>query len=369
MTPTARRFPVTHRRSALESLLLSAPVQGPLHRRRPRRERSGPPRVRLPRRRPPLHPGPAPSHKQTSDLELAQHALTRGIAEIHHAAPPGARGVSDLFWRFAESFELDLDALLVVEGNDSGTTEGYTWHAGPGLRPRRRSRDPGLQDPLRRSSRTPARPRSSRPSSTAGRPASSGRASRATASSSCSSATAIDVAAEFDVPELEYFETSVHGIVGAIRHAAETNDFPAIPGASCSYCTLTCDVAEHPERVPLRLLSRVSAERALGVKLAMTAALRNVDAALQRLLHWSTGRSPATAWRSRTGPPRSWSSRPRACYRVLQDGRHSAAVHRQQDRRCGPYLTTKKFSHVREPLEALAKVTPGNPLRREAHRA
>src|SRR5262249_25634976 len=65
------------------------------------------------------------ARKQTSDLELAQAALNRGLAET--ITPPHlAHEVSDLFWRWAESFELDLDALLTVEGRQTDD-EGYTW--------------------------------------------------------------------------------------------------------------------------------------------------------------------------------------------------------------------------------------------------
>jgi hypothetical protein len=168
----------------------------------------------------------------------------------------------------------------------------------------------------------------------------------------------VDVSAEFDAAELDYFETSVEGIVAAIRRAGETNDFPAIPGASCSYCTLTCDVAEHPERVPLRLISKVSAERALGVKLAMTAALRNIDAALSA---YCTEHGPVACNGMEIAhrPQEKLEFPAEGVYRVLSDAgippRFTVSKSALRS-----YLTTKKYSHVREPLEQLAKVTPGN---------
>jgi hypothetical protein len=292
---------------------------------------------------------------QASDLELAQEALTRGLAET--ITPPHlAHEVTDLFWRWAESFELDLDALLMVEERQQDA-EGHTWQ--PDL-------VYAFDDVLEiRDFKThfaiftDAR-----------------AAAEFQAKFYCWQARrlwpgfsryrivfvfvryGVDVAAEFDVPELEYFETSVAGIVGAIRHAAETNDFPAIPGASCGVCSLTCEVAEHPERVPLRLISKVSAERALGVKLAMTAALRSVDQALNA---YCLEHGPVTCngmeIAHRPAPKMEFPAE--GVYQVL----HAAEIPPKfpvSKSALRSYLTTKKFSHVREPLEALAKVTPGS---------
>src|SRR5436190_23706285 len=52
--------------------------------------------------------------KQESDFELARAALREGLAESITPAHLVAE-VTDLFWRWVEKFELDLDAFLTVE--------------------------------------------------------------------------------------------------------------------------------------------------------------------------------------------------------------------------------------------------------------
>jgi hypothetical protein len=293
--------------------------------------------------------------KLTSDLELAQLALTMGLAET--ITPPHlAHEVTDLFWRWAESFELDLDALLLVEEKQRDD-QGHSWT--PDL-------VYAFDDVLEiRDWKTHFAIFSD-----------ARAAAEFQAKWYCWQARklwpgfsryrivfvfvryGIDVSAEFDVPELEYFETSVQGIVAAIRHAGDTNVFPAIPGASCSVCSLTCDVAEHPERVPLRLISRASAERALGVKLAMTAALRNIDAALQAYCT-EHGAVTCNGMEVAHRPASKQEFPADGVYQVLHDAgippRFTVSKSALRS-----YLTTKKFSHVRAPLEALAKVTPAN---------
>jgi hypothetical protein len=292
---------------------------------------------------------------QTSDLDLARVALREGMAET--ITPPHlAHEVSDLFWRWAESFELDLDALLLVEERQTDA-EGYTWQ--PDLV---YAFDDVLEiNDFKTNFAIFSDARA---------------AAEFQAKFYCWQARklwpgfsryrivfvfvryGVRVSIEFDVPELEYFETSVEGIVAAIRRAGETNTFPAIPGASCSYCTLTCDVAEHPERVPLRLISKVSAERALGVKLAMTAAMRSINAALEA---YCAEHGPVTCNGMEVGhrPVDKMEFPASGVFQVLQDAGITPkfTVGKTALR---SYLTTKKFSHVREPLEALATVTPGN---------
>jgi hypothetical protein len=351
---TSATLPVVHRRSAIEAFSC------------PRRYKAlyidGVPDESDPARRGSAFHAAAQRYiqalrdrKQTSDLELAQLALTAGLAET--ITPPHlAHEVTDLFWRWAESFELDLDAVLMVEEKQRDA-EGHTWT--PDLvyayDEVLEIRDWKTHFAIFSDARA---------------------AAEFQAKWYCWQARklwpgfsryrivfvfvryGVDVSAEFDVPELEYFETSVAGIVAAIRRAGETNVFPAIPGSSCSFCTLTCEVAEHPERVPLRLISKVSAERALGVKLAMTAALRNVDAALNA---YCTEHGPVSCngmeIAHRPAPKMEFPAD--GVYQVLRaaDIPPRFTVSKSALR---SYLTTKKFSHVREPLEALAKVTPGS---------
>jgi hypothetical protein len=335
-------------------LRVPATLQGALHRRRPRRIRSGAPRLGVPCGRAALHPGAAAAEADVRPRARAARAHD-GLAET--ITPPHlAHEVTDLFWRWAESFELDLDALLLVEEKQRDD-QGHSWT--PDL-------VYAFDDVLEiRDWKTHFAIFSD-----------ARAAAEFQAKWYCWQARklwpgfsryrivfvfvryGIDVSAEFDVPELEYFETSVQGIVAAIRHAGETNVFPAIPGASCGVCSLTCDVAEHPERVPLRLISRVSAERALGVKLAMTAALRNIDAALQAYCT-EHGAVTCNGMEVAHRPASKQEFPADGVYQVLHDAgippRFTVSKSALRS-----YLTTKKFSHVRAPLEALAKVTPAN---------
>lgn len=351
---TTAALPVVHRRSALEAFAC------------PRRYKAlyldGVPDESDPARRGSAFHAAAHRYinalhtaRQTSDLELAQQALTHGLAET--ITPPHlAHEVTDLFWRWAESFELDLDALLFAEGRQTDD-EGYTWQ--PDL-------VYAFDDVLEiRDWKTHYAIFSD-----------ARAAAEFQAKFYCWQARklwpgfsryrivfvfvryGVDVAAEFDVPELEYFETSVAGIVAAMRRAGEMNDFPAIPGASCGVCTLQCDVANHPERVPLQLLSRVSAERALGVKLAMTAALRSIDQALQAYCA-EHGPVETNGMEIAHRPAPSTTFPAAGVYEVL----HAAEITPKftvSKSALRSYLTTKKFSHVRAPLEALATVTPGS---------
>lgn len=354
---TTAALPVVHRRSAIEAFAC------------PRRYKAlyidGVPDASDPARRGSAFHAAAHRYiealrarKQTSDLELAQLALTHGLAET--ITPPHlAHEVTDLFWRWAESFELDLDALLVAEKRQQDE-EGYSWT--PDLV---YAHDDVLEI---RDWKTHHAIWSE-----------SQAAAEFQARWYCWQARklwpgfdryrivfvfvryGVEVAAEFDVPELEYFETSVEGIVAAIRRAHETDDFPAIPGESCSYCTLTCDVAEHPERVPLRLISRVSAERALGLKLAMTAALRTIDEALRGYCQ-EHGPVTCNGMEIAHRPTEKREYPAAGVYDVL----HAAEIPPKfsvSKSALRSYLTTRKFSHVREPLEALAKVTPGSTFR------
>jgi hypothetical protein len=292
---------------------------------------------------------------QASDLELAREALRDGLAET--ITPPQlVHEVTDLFWRWAESFELDLDALLLAEERQQDAA-GYTWQ--PDLV---YAHDDVLEVKDWKSHF--AIFSDARAASEFQAKFYAWQARKLWPNFETYRITfvfvryGVEVSAEFDVAELEYFETSVEGLVGAMRRAHETDTFPAIPGASCSVCSLTCEVAEHPERIPLRLISKVSAERALGAKLAMTAALRSIDQALNA---YCAEHGPVTCNGMEIGhrPAPKVEFPAEGVYQVLAtfDIPPRFTVSKNALR---SFLTTKKFSHVREPLEAIAKVTPGS---------
>jgi len=57
----------------------------------------------------------------------------------------------------------------------------------------------------------------------------------------------------FSHEELDKVELEVRAAITTIKHAHETNQWPATPGPSCHFCTLACPVAEQVVALPVRL--------------------------------------------------------------------------------------------------------------------
>lgn len=293
--------------------------------------------------------------KQASDFELARVALREGIAEsvtpVHLVAE-----VTDLFWRWTEKFELDLDAFLSVETRQIDA-EGYSWQ--PDLV---YAHDAVLELKDWKTHFqifTEAR-----------------AAEEFQALWYCWQARklwpgferyritfvfvryGVEVSAEFDLAAIDQFEAQVEAIVASIRRASETETWPAVAGASCSYCTLRCDVADHPERVPVRLVTREDAELALQIKLAMTASLKSVDAALSHYCA-ANGAVVTNGMEIAHRPTEKLQFPAAGVFQVLSENEITPkfAIGKTALR---PYLTTKKFAHVRDEIEALAEVSVGS---------
>jgi len=63
------------------------------------------------------------------------------------------------------------------------------------------------------------------------------------------------VSVTFKPSELEALDLEVGTTIARLRHAAETNQWPAVAGPSCRFCELRCPIADEPMRLPVRLSS------------------------------------------------------------------------------------------------------------------
>lgn len=293
--------------------------------------------------------------KQSADFELARVALLEGMASEITPAHLVAE-VTDLFWRWAEKFELDRDAFLTVETRQTDD-EGYTWQ--PDLvyafDEVLEIRDWKTNFQIFTETRA---------------------AEEFQALWYCWQARklwpgfqryrivfvfvryGVEVAAEFDLASIDQFEAQVEAVVASIRRAAETDMWPAVPGSSCSYCSLRCEVADHPERVPVRLVSQEQAQRALQVKLAMASTLRTIDSALSA---WCAANGPLTVNGMEIAHrPTARLEFPAAgVFKVLSDNditpKFAIGATALKS-----YLTAKKYAHVRDDIAALALARLGN---------
>lgn len=291
---------------------------------------------------------------RTDDYELAELALRDGIAETicpSHLVPE----VTQLFWRWVESFELDLNALLVVEERQRSDA-GYSWQ--PDL-------VYAYDDLLE-----------VRDWKTHWAPFTEAQA-RAEFQARWYMWQArqlwpgfqryrivfvfirwgVEVAAEFQEADLNLLGGEVEGVVAAIAEAMRTDTFPANPGQHCGVCSLTCPVVDHPERVPLRLVTREQAENAFRLKLALDQTARQVDDALRG---WCDAHGPLVV----AGMELAHRAAPKTTYPiqgVLEvyrafDETPDFDISRSSLRRP---LTIKRFAHMVSDLESVAKVKPG----------
>lgn len=291
---------------------------------------------------------------KTDDYELAADCLKAALAE--NLVPAHLVGeVTDLFWRWAESFELDLDALLVVEERQR-SSEGYSWT--PDLVYARGDvvdiRD--YKTHFQAFSETQAQQEfQSRFYVWQARKLWPGF--QRYHITFVFVRWGVEVSAEFDQADIDTFEAQVEATVAAIEHARETNTWPAIPGQQCSYCTLTCPIVEHPEKVEARLITRADAERMGAIKLALDRAAKLADEALRG---WCAANGPLVVggmeFSHRPAPTTHFAIAD--VMRVL-DEQGITPTFTVSKSTLRPYLETKKFAHVRPHLEPLAQVKPG----------
>jgi hypothetical protein len=63
--------------------------------------------------------------------------------------------------------------------------------------------------------------------------------------------------------QIEQWRDEVEGILLSIQEAERTGNFPAIPGSHCTLCRLQCPIAT-PQKLPSRVTTRTEAEQAFG---------------------------------------------------------------------------------------------------------
>lgn len=293
--------------------------------------------------------------QQTEDFELAAACLKAALIDTitpTHLVPE----VTDLFWRWAETFVLNLDALLVTEEKQT-SDEGYSWtpdlvYAFDDLieiKDWKTHWKPFTDEQARREFQARWylwQARRLWPGFQRYRIV------------FVFVRWGVEVGAEFDQADIDQVEPQVEAIVGAIARAQETDDWPAVPGQSCSYCTLTCPIVDHPERVPVRLQTAEQAERAALFMLAASRWTAIVGEALQG---YCTTHGPIVVngmeFAHRPAPTTQFPIAP--VMRVLDDQGITPdfTVSKSTLRR---YLKTKRFAHLRDAIEALARVKPGS---------
>lgn len=88
------------------------------------------------------------------------------------------------------------------------------------------------------------------------------------------------VSVAFTPREIEAFRPRVDGVVQAIDRAAETGEYPAVPGAHCSFCRLHCPIADNPRLLPIRITDQAQAAKVAGEILVLERRLKLLRKAL-----------------------------------------------------------------------------------------
>lgn len=88
------------------------------------------------------------------------------------------------------------------------------------------------------------------------------------------------VSVTFTPDELDGLNREVSAVTAMIRHAAEQNEWPATAGPSCGFCALQCPLVDSPITVPKRL-SRDDAPKVGAWLLAAEQQVRSIKKALK----------------------------------------------------------------------------------------
>jgi hypothetical protein len=79
-----------------------------------------------------------------------------------------------------------------------------------------------------------------------------------------------EVAVTFTPDEIEDFRPEVEAILLLLEEAERTQNWPAIPGSHCTLCRLACPIVDNPARLPVRLNTKAEAMQAAGEIMALT---------------------------------------------------------------------------------------------------
>lgn len=73
----------------------------------------------------------------------------------------------------------------------------------------------------------------------------------------------------FTADEVDAFEGQVQASIDAIEEAKRTGEYPAIPGSHCGLCRVVCPLVDDPKRLPVRFVSSDQAKAGAGEMLAL----------------------------------------------------------------------------------------------------
>lgn len=232
------------------------------------------------------------AHRVPADQELARAAFTRAMAD---AAVPASLlpETHELYWRFAESFALDLEAYLQVERDLTTERDGqafrwrpdlvyargdgiliYDWktHWAPWTEAQARAAFQSRFYLLMATHHWPNHPRY----------VLRYRFVRL----------GVEVDVSYAPEELVAIEREVEALLAVIRDAERTDHYPATPGPLCAFCRLACPLVQEPALAPVRIDSPEAFARVAGQYLATD---RQRELLRQALRAYTTATGPQTA--------------------------------------------------------------------------
>jgi hypothetical protein len=293
--------------------------------------------------------------REASNLELAKEAFAAGLAEA--SCPPALyEEVHDLFWTWAEGFELDVDAYLLnevrpVDPDDYKFQLDLAYARGDVLdiRDFKTYWQIWGEDRIKRSFQARFY---------------AARARRIWPGFEIYRFTMVfvrfgkEVAVEFSAAQLDRLDDQVGAIETAQLEAMARGAFPATPGDHCGYCNLPCPVVDAATTEPVRLLTADDAVRVGGEYVALLQAIGARRKALDTYcaLHGDVEANGVTFHHK---PTESMKFSGAAVVDLLRskDIQPRFEIGKTALK---SFLTAQKWAHVRAALEALASRRPGS---------
>jgi hypothetical protein len=293
--------------------------------------------------------------REASNLELARDAFQAGLVEA--PCPPTLfDDVHDLFWTWAEKFELDVDAYLLNEErprdpDDYQLQLDLAYARGDVLEiPDFKTYWQIWSEDRVRKAFQPrfymARARRIWPGFQTYRFV------------MVFVRFNVSVAVEFSAAQLDRLDDQVTAIELAQGEALVHGDFPATPGDHCGYCTLPCPVVDLASSAPVRLITRDAAEKAGGEYVALLQALAVRRKALETFtaLHGAVDANGVLFHHKPTASRKFQAA-------AVVDALRAQSIEPTFAIGSTPvksYLTAKKWAHVRPAIEALATTKTGS---------
>lgn len=289
--------------------------------------------------------------REASNLELARDAFQAGL--IEEPCPTSLlEDLDALYWRWAETFELDVDAYLMNEENPADP-DGYQLRIDLAY-----ARGDVLEMPDFKTHYA-IWPEDRVKRSFQGRFYAS-RARRIWPGFQTYRFAmvfvrfGVSVAVEYSQADLDRVDSHVASIEAAQAETLAAGIFQATPGDHCGYCSLPCPVADAATTHPVRILTRVDAERVGGEYVAL---LQAIGARRKALETYASLEGPveANGVTFHHKPTQAMKFPAAAVVDALraQDVQPGFMVGKTA---VGSYLKAKKWAHVRQSIEALAQV-------------